>query len=578
MGSPLFCNMSFSPNLSIVKNELNRIQKVAAEPIELHVNNLEIVVDWKVAGPLRFSTNQIEDEKDEYWFSNLQRLHQEYLEEKEKTKAIPALEAQIHELKAKVALQQKEIFGTSSEKQATQLDSSAAENNVNILDSKPEEKNHKVRDIKSYTGRKKLPENLPREKVIYSMPVSERICECCNGKLHKVGEESVEKLTVVREHHKVRVIVTEKYSCHDCDKFYVAKAPKSMIPGSSFDTPEFLANIAVKKFQFGMPYDRQEKYFRSIGLPFNRTTLANLMNKSSDLLAGVYECLREQLLSQTVIHADETIMQVLKEEGRKPQQKSYLWTFMSGSEASNKVVYFAYNPTRSGQFAVDVLTLNGDSFKGYLCVDGYDGYNKVMDATRVGCMAHVRRRFDDALKIMPNNSEKSLAKNAIEMIGELYLIETRIKEEPIDKKFLIRQQQSIPILIKIKDWLDDLHPKVLPKSLLGKAITYFLNEWEYVSRYVEDGRLSIDNNAAEREIKQVVIGRKNWLFADSVDGAHTNAIMYSLVATAKVNGLDPYLYLVELYRKVPNLKSSDELKALMPWNIKLQNNQMLKAA
>lgn len=560
--------MAFSPNLSIVKNELERIKKVAAEPIELNVNGNEVFIDWKILGPARYSTSVLEDQKDEYWIANLQRLHQEYIDLQNKTKVIPALEAKIQELESKVALQQKEIFGTSSEKQTTQPDSNSADKNEVVSDVKPVGNYQNVRDISTYSGRKKLPENLPREKVVYAIPANERVCECCNGKLHKVGEESVEKLTVVREHYKVRVIVTEKYSCHSCDKFFVSKAPKTIIPGSSFDTPEFLANTAVKKFQFGMPYDRQEKYFRSIGLPFNRTTLANLMNKSSDLLAGVCECFREELLAQTVIHADETVMQVLKEEGRKPQQKSYIWTFMSGCEASNKVVYFAYNPTRAGQFAAEALKLNGNSFNGYLCVDGYDGYNKVLGVTRVGCMAHVRRKFDEALKILPNNSEGSLAQKAIEMIGELYRIEKRIKEEPIDKKLLIRQQQSVPILIKIKHWLDHLHPKVLPKSLLGKAISYFLNEWENVSRYVDDGRLSIDNNAAEREIKQVVIGRKNWLFADSVDGAHTNAIMYSLIATAKANGLDPYEYLVELYTKVPNIKSSGELKALMPWSIK----------
>ena len=481
--------MAFRPNLSIVKQELERIEKVASESIEFHLNDNQIIVDWKKPGPFRYSINEIEDEKDKYWISNLQRMHQEYLELQNKTKNIPALEAKIQELESKVALQQKEIFGASSEKQTTQLESISDEKNENNSFTKPDEKNQKVRDITTYSGRKKLPESLPREKLVYTKPMNERVCDCCNGKLHKVGEESVEKLTVVREHYKVRVIVTEKFSCGVCEKFHVAKAPKTMIPGSSFDTPEFLANTAVKKFQFGMPYDRQEKYFRSIGLPFNRTTLANLMNKSSDLLAGVYEVLREELLSQAVIHADETVMQVLKEEGRKPQQKSYIWTFMSGCEATNKVVYFAYNPTRAGQFAAEKLELNGNQFNGYLCVDGYDGYNKVLGITRVGCMAHVRRKFDEALKILPNNSEGSLAKIAIEMIGELYLIEKRLKAESIDKKFLIRQQQSIPILCKIKIWLDDLHPKVLPKSLLGKAISYFLNEWENVSRYVEDGRL-----------------------------------------------------------------------------------------
>lgn len=551
---------------------------MASEPIEIELMEGQIHIDWKKQGVFRHTLVEVENDKDEYWLLNFQRLYDEYTEAQSKLVEMSKIQEENEQLKIKVALQQQELYGTSSEKLKTQNNESSDAKMVNPVLENHLKEHPKVRDINSYSGRKPLPKDLPRERIVYDIPEAERICECCNGKLHKVGEESVEKLTVVREHYKVRVVVSEKYRCQKCETFHTAKVPKTMIPGSSFDSPEFLANVAVKRFQFGMPYDRQEKYFQSIGLPFNRTTLASLMIKSADKLVGIHELLREELLTQAVIHADETVMQVLKESGRTPQQKSYLWAFLSGSEEANKVVYFGYSESRSGQFAADTLTLNGKQYTGYLCVDGYAGYNKVFGVTRVGCMAHARRKFEDALKILPDGLDKSLAKTALTMIGELYEVENNIKDLPPEIKYQVRQQLSVTILCKIKTWLDDLHPKVLPKGPLGRATRYILDDWEYLSRFVDDGRLSIDNNSAEREIKQFVIGRKNWLFADSVAGAHTNAIMYSLVASAKANGLDPYEYLEYLFSALPNMTSSKDLKSLLPWNVRKKDQYFEMAA
>lgn len=571
--------MAFHPPLNIVAKELERVNTIQSEPIQMLEDERQVIIDWKSQGPLRYTTLSVEDDKDEYWLANFERLHEEYSDAQSKLLKFATQQEEIEYLKSQVASLQKELFGTSSEKLPKQVEGANDDENSNseVVENIRQEKITKVRDINSYTGRKRLPEHLPREKVVYSLPLNERTCACGNGKFHKIGEECVEKATIVRQVISVRKIITEKYSCRSCGEIRNAPKPKTMVPGSSYDTPEFLADIATNRYQHGLPFYRLETVYGNLGLHIPRSTIANLMINTADKLVGIRELMREELISQPVIHADETSMQVLKEAGRKPQQKSYQWLFMSGAETARPVIYFDYNTTRSGQFAADTLALNGSEYRGYLSVDGYKGYNKVSSAIRVGCMAHVRRKFNEALEALPNNAQSSNAQTALEMIAQLYEVEKRIKSQPPDEKYKIRQRDSVPILNQIKDWLDNLVPKVLPRSPLGKAINYLLSEWRYVSRYVDDGRLAIDNNIAERQIKQFVIGRKNWLFADSVDGAHTNAIMYSLIATAKANGLNPHDYLLELFTKLPNIKA-DELQTLLPWSIKNNQQELKKVA
>ena len=261
-------------------------------------------------------------------------------------------------------------------------------------------------------------------------------------------------------------------------------------------------------------------------------------------------------------------------------RQTYLWLYCSASHALKPVVLYDYQETRSSEHPKRFLSGDmTDTFSGYLSVDGYAGYNKIPNVIRVGCMAHLRRKFNEILKALPADAKGSYAAEALEMIAQLYGVEKKILHEPPHKKYLIRQAQSLPVLHRIKAWLDNLHPLVVPKSLLGKAVKYALEQWYAVSRYVEDGRLAIDNNIAERAIKSFVIGRKNWLFADSADGAYASAVMYSLVNTAKANGLDPYRYLYYLFENLPYAKTTGDVRRLMPWLMAgtLQNSYLLAA-
>lgn len=475
-------------------------------------------------------------------------------------------------LKEQLALARQQQFGTSSE----QKPAAVAEEPIVATEPPPaKEKKPKLRLV-SNAGRKPLPEHLPREQVVHALSDAECECEHCGNKLRYLGEDITEQITVIPAQYRVKQHVRKKYSCRKCGNIVPAPMPKSMVPGSSYASPEFLAHLACNKYQLGLPFYRQEAMFKQAGLPFNRTTMANLMITCADQLTPLMLLFQDALQQQKIVHADETTIQVLKEEGRKPQSKSYMWLYRSAASAENQVVIFDYQMTRAGQHPRDFL----DSFNGYLHADGYAGYNSVFNAIRVACMAHLRRKFVDAEKILPaGRNELSFAQQAINMIGELYGIERKISDQPQNVRFDVRARESIPILHKFKKWLDDMRPQVVPKGALGKAIHYAIEQWPAMLRYIDDGELAIDNNIAEREIKQVVIGRKNWLFADTPDGALANATMYSLVQTAKANGLDPYAYLRHVFATLPNLKTSDEVKQLLPWNVQFpkmatSNNQL----
>lgn len=540
-----------------------------------NINN-RYVVNWFSTDIYSYTSLELKTHNERTSASAFLRLHAEHNNLTDKSKK---QENEIQQLTEQIATLKRKIFGTSSEQSKQQASDTAISEQPQPAET--ETQSAKILKLTpKHAGRKPLPPELPRENITYTLPPEEQSCPCCNSRLCKCDEEVVERISVIPEHYRVIRHVQTKYVCRACEIFTLARAPKSMILGSSYGSPSFLASVAVKRFQYGLPYYRQEQILNSAGLPFNRTTLANLMINCANNLTPLYELLKEELLSQSVIHADETKLQVLNEPGRKATSKSFLWLYLSASNALKPVVLFDYQQTREGKHPKNFLTGNPDNiFKGYLCVDGYAGYNNIPDILRVGCMAHVRRKFDEALKALPSDIEGSNAQYAISMIGKLYGIERRIADEPPDKKYLIRQNQSIPILNQIKIWLEDMRPKVTPSGLLGRAINYALEQWHAVSRYAEDGRLAIDNNAAERQIKNVVIGRKNWLFAESVDGAYTTAVMYSLVNTAKANGIDPYKYLYHLFEKMPYATTIDEKRKLLPWSISMPaDNSELKAA
>ena len=381
---------------------------------------------------------------DGVWSESIRWLHKKYNEQQVEIAALKKLEAENLLLKEQLALSKQKIFGTSSEQTPpSEIDAHDNPEQTAPVENTPEE-TKKVKLIVNNRGRKSLPAHIPREPIRYSLPPEKQFCSCCDGQLHQCGEEVVERLSVVREHYKVIKHIQQKYVCRSCCKFTVAYAPRSILPGSSFASPEFLADVAIKRFQLGLPYYRQKEALNQIGLPFNRTTLANLMIGCADKMTSLYETLKDELRDQDIIHADETVFQVLKEPGRNAQTKSFLWQYRSGAHSLRPVVLFEYQPTRSGEHPRNFLNGNsGRSFKGYLCVDGYAGYNKLPNVSRVGCMAHVRRKFDEVIKSLPNSQKNTHAHQAIAMIGRLYAVEHKLTDQPPKRRYEIRQKESI---------------------------------------------------------------------------------------------------------------------------------------
>lgn len=275
--------------------------------------------------------------------------------------------------------------------------------------------------------------------------------------------------------------------------------------------------------------------------------------------------MHEYLLKETVIHADETTMQVLAEKGKKPNSKSYMWLYSSGYYGKDIFLY-EYQPSRAKKHPKKFLK----EFKGYLQTDGYPGYNAVEDVTLVGCFAHARRGFTDALKALPKDAEisKATASEGLEFCNKLFSIEKSIKDKSHKQRYENRLEKSEPILKAFLSWLKTKELQVLPKSSLGKAIKYCLNQWTKLEAFILDGRLEISNNRAERAIKPFVIGRKNFLFSKSPKGATASSIVYSIVETAKANGLNTFYYLNYVFEKLPNIdiEDIDRLDELLPWS------------
>lgn len=472
-------------------------------------------------------------------------------------------------LTEQLRLANQDRFGTSSEQSSQVIPEESLPPPVE--DAAPEPPIKKPRLV-SNAGRKPLPEHLPRQDFPCDLPVTERKCESCDREMQFVGDDVTERLEHIPARLIVKRFIAKKYVCRCCNRFVVSPIPKSVIPGSSYGSPSMLADISTGKYQFAIPLYRLSQMYGRAGMPINRTTMANLMIALADRLTPLYERFRELLLGQDVIHADETILQVLKELGRAPQSQSFMWQYCSGTHAAQQIAMFEYQPTRAGAHALKFLTKpNGEVFSGYLQVDGYAGYNAVEAATRVACMAHLRRNFVKALQAVPAaNAKDSIALHPIGLIQQLYVIEAQMKTASVAERTRGRQSQSVPILNQLKAWLDEQVKLVMPKSPMGKAIHYALGQWSYMVRYVDNGHLSIDNNIAERSIKNLVIGRKNWLFSTSVDGAYATAVLTTMVRTALANKLDPYQYLVQILTKLPYAKSEEDFRELMPWCVKTQ--------
>ena len=478
-------------------------------------------------------------------------------------------EAECARLTEQLKLAQAREFGTSSEQKLLETSTGSEGDSPTASSDEPEPKK-KLRLAASGGGRKPLADHLPRKDVPHKLEPHECKCKACNSELIELAPTVTEEMYTIPKQHVVRRHAQSNYHCTCCKQFFSAPMPLRLFAGSSYGSPEFVADVATSKYQFGIPLYRQVDMAAAAGVPLNRTTLANLMINLGDRLTSLHILLREKLLSQPLIQADETTVQVLKEAGRRPEQQSYFWLFRSGAKAEQQVVVFEYRQTRAGIHALNFLTRDdGSMYSGSLQADGYAGYNAVSEAVRIACMAHIRRKFVEALKLVPLNARSdSVASEIIEMIGELYAIERAGKGLPDDELLALRDRDSRPQVARIESWLKEHRDKALPKSALGNAIRYGLEQWPAMKRYLEDARCSIDNNIAERDIKRVVMGRKAWLFADSVDGMEANAVLYSLVQTCIANHVDPYKYFKAVIERMPYARSQADLEALLPWVMK----------
>jgi transposase len=422
---------------------------------------------------------------------------------------------------------------------------------------------HTDATTKTKPKRKPLPAALPRVDVIVDIDESDKVCDCCQSPLHKMGESSSEALEFVPAHIKVIKTIRPKYTCRQCERDCIesvvktALMPATPIP-KSMATPSLLSQIISCKYQFGLPLYRQETMFSDIGIELSRQTMSSWMLRSAQLLEPLYMRLKARLLAEPAIFTDETPLKVIKAE----KATSYMWVYCCGCDrASDKtnIVLYDYHNSRAAQCAIDFL----DGYQGYMHVDGYKAYG-LTEAKLVACLAHIRRKFVDAKKIQAT-SRTGKVDVALNLIGKLYGVEQRIKEKPIEDKFNIRQSHAKPIVKELHHWLIMHKDKIPPKSKLGEAISYSLNQFDKFQRYLEDGRLSIDNNRAERAIKPFVIGRKAWLFSNTCNGAHASAVLYSLVETAKANDLVVHDYISTCLQHIA--EQPNNLERLLPWNI-----------
>ncbi|MBL4879694.1 MAG: IS66 family transposase [Oleispira sp.] len=294
-------------------------------------------------------------------------------------------------------------------------------------------------------------------------------------------------------------------------------------------------------------------------------TLANWMIKAGALVQPVINLLRDQLLTYDIVQMDETPVQMLNEPGKRSQSKSYLW-LQRGGPPEQPVILYDYDPGRGAGVPLRLL----EGFRGYLQTDGYDGYNATVAGNglmHMGCMAHARRKFSDAVKAQGKNRKPGKAQHGLALIQKLYRVEKQAKQLTPLERFDYRQQHAKPILERLRRWLDDSLSKVLPGSTAGKALNYLHNEWDKLTCYLDDGRLEIDNNLAENAIRPFVVGRKNWLFSASVAGVKASANLYSLIETTKANGLEPYAYLRYLFAELPRAETVEAIEALLPGNV-----------
>ena len=422
----------------------------------------------------------------------------------------------------------------------------------------------------------RLPEGLPVETIEIKLSEDQQQCPDGHGPMRVIGKEVVRReVKITPASVTIVEYVRYSYSCPPCEEtsdepvnIVKPELPPQVIKGSMC-APETLAHIAVEKCVMGVPIYRQEQAWKRDGIPFTRQTMGNWMVRGGeDYLSPIYDRLHWQLCQHKLLHSDATVLQVLREPGKPPQSDSQMWVYRTSGDARHQIILFDYQPDKTQGRPRDFLA----GFEGYLITDGSSSYNGLPDSIILcGCLNHCRSGFVDALRAIKNEEERvgSLALIGRDYCDDLFKIEREIKDQSFDKRYEVRNKKAKPILDEFRDWLDSVQPYVAPKSKIGGAINYSINQWECLIRYLLDGRIECSNNRAERSVKPFVINRKNFLFATSVAGARATAVYHSFTETAKENGLDSFRYLTHIFKTAAgvNLRENEDMViSLLPEN------------
>jgi len=426
-------------------------------------------------------------------------------------------------------------------------------------DSAPEKRKHRA--AKRRVNRGSLPAHLPRVEML--VDVEHRVCPCCHGALHQIGEDTSERLDIIPAQLRVIVVRRPKYGCRSCQDVVVqASAPARLIEGG-LPTEATVAQVLVSKYADHLPLYRQAQIFARQGIALDRSTMADWVGRAAWLLRPVHERLLLKLKASTKLFADETTAPVL-DPGRGRTKTGQLWAYArddrpwSGTDPPG--VAYVYAPDRKAERVVAHLA----GFKGVLQVDGYAGYRMLAESGDVDlafCWAHVRRRFYE-LAIRGN---APIASEMLARIAKLYAVESEIRGMSADERQAIRRRKSLPFLNDMERWLRAKLALISQKGKLAEHIRYTLSHWKGLVRFVDDGRIEIDSNTVERSIRPITLNRKNALFAGSDGGGEHWAVIASLVETCKVNGIDPQLYLADVITKIVNGHPNKQIDDLLPW-------------
>jgi transposase len=491
--------------------------------------------------------------------------HQELLSKDEQ---LLSREREIEHLQLLLAKLHRMQFGRKSEKlqrQIEQLELRLEELESNHREKEPTPKLTFLPASATPTAakptRRALPDHLPRETRRHEP--KETICPQCQGELRKLGEDVSEVLEYVPASFRVIRHVRTKLSCTKCDCIVQAEAPSRPIE-RGMAGPGLLAHVLVSKYCDHQPLYRQSEIYARQGVELERSTLADWVGGASRLLDPLVDALRRYVISAGKLHADDTPVPVLA-PGQGKTKTGRLWTYVRddrpAGDSAAPAVWFAYSPDRKGEHPAQHL----EKFRGALQADAYAGFNQLYENGRiehVACWAHVRRHFYD----LEQAHSSPVAREALQRIGALYGVEEPIRGRPPDERRAVRQAQAKPLVDSLRQWFEATLSKLSRKSETTVAIRYALSRWDALTRFVDDGRIEIDNNAAERSLRGVALGRKNYLFAGSDAGGERAAAIYSLIGSAKLNNLDPEAYLRELLTHIAD-HPINRIEQLLPWNI-----------